>query len=63
MSKKATNILITALLVILLVGYFIYGSLPAILSLAANTMMIFAILVGVPLCIYGLYRVVKWVNK
>lgn len=63
MSKKSINILITTLIVVVIGGYFLYRSLPVIVAMAANTIMAVVILVGIPLMIYGLYRLVSFLNK
>jgi hypothetical protein len=63
MSKKTSNILITALILLVGGGYWCYVSLASIVALAFNPILAILMLVGIPLGIYGLYRLVSFVNK
>jgi hypothetical protein len=63
MSKKTTNILLTALILMIGGGYFCYVSLGAIVALAFNPVLAIVMLLGIPLGIFGVYRLVSFINK
>lgn len=63
MSKKTTNLIITALILLIGGGYLCYIFLPAIVAFAYTPILAIVMLVGIPLVIYGIYRFVSFVNK
>jgi hypothetical protein len=63
MSKKSANILITSLIFITVGGYFVYRSMHVILAIAGSGAVGIALLVGIPLVIYGVYKLVSFLNK
>ena len=62
MSKKTTNLLLT-LLIIIIGGYLLFQSLPMVLAFATNTLYVLFMLIMIPLCIYGIYKLVSFLNK
>ena len=63
MSKTTVNVLITIVLLIVLAVLFFFTYLPVLISMAANTLYVALLFSGIILLIYGLYKLVSYINR
>jgi len=62
MSKKVANMLITTFIV-LIGGYFLFRFLPTLIAFAGNIIYLFLSLGIIALLIYGIFKLVSFLNR
>lgn len=63
MSKRIVNMLITMFIVVVLGGYLLITYMPVLLSFAGSLIYLLLMLGVIILLIYGLYKLVSYINR